>query len=216
MDELREIADEHGLYIIEDSAQAIGAYYKGRPTGSLGDIAAFSPTGSLGDIAAFSLYATKNITSGEGGLVVTSDDELAEKARLIRSHGEEARYYSKSYVKSSWSLYEVLLDLTKITVNREFFIQALKAEGVPVSITYPRVIYEHPFIKELKGQGRGCPWSCPYYGGKNVNYKNVRTPVAEDVARRCFSLYTDPLLTSEDIIAICITIEKILNFFSKK
>jgi len=257
MDELREIADEHGLYIIEDSAQAIGAYYKGRPTGS------------LGDIAAFSLYATKNITSGEGGLVVTNDDELAEKARLIRSHGEEVRYYSKilgfnfrmtemqaalalsqlkkldkfneirrrnariyteklahrkelklpvekSYVKSSWSLYEVLLDLTKITVNREFFIQALKAEGIPVSITYPRVIYEHPFIKELKGHGRGCPWSCPYYGGKNVNYKNVRTPVAEDVARRCFSLYTDPLLTSEDVTAICNAIEKVLNFYSKK
>jgi len=257
MDELREIADEHGLYIIEDSAQAIGAYYKGKPTGS------------LGDIAAFSLYATKNITSGEGGLVVTNDDKLAEKARLIRSHGEEARYYSKilgfnfrmtemqaalalsqlkkldkfneirrrnariyserlsyreelklpvekKYVKSSWSLYEVLLDISRLTINREFFIQALKAEGVPVSVTYPRVIYEHPFIKELKGHGRRCPWSCPFYKGKNVNYKNVKTPIAEDVARRCFSLYTDPLLTPEDIVSICNAIEKILNFYSKK
>ncbi len=257
MDELKEIADEHGLYLIEDSAQAIGAYYKGRPTGS------------LGDIAAFSLYATKNITSGEGGLVITDNDELAEKAKLIRSHGEEVRYFSKvlgfnfrmtemqaalalsqlkkldkfneirrrnakiytehlahrselklpvekSYVKSSWSLYEVLLDLSKISINREFFIQALKAEGAPASVTYPRVIYEHPFIKELKGHGKGCPWTCPYYRGKNLSYEKVKTPIAEDVARRCISLYTDPLLAAEDIVEICAATEKILDYFSKK
>ncbi len=80
MDEILKIAREHGLYVIEDCAQAVGAEYKGRKVGT------------IGDIAAFSFYQTKNLTTGEGGMVVTNSDELAERAALIRSHGERGRY----------------------------------------------------------------------------------------------------------------------------
>ncbi|MEU4792141.1 DegT/DnrJ/EryC1/StrS family aminotransferase [Micromonospora tulbaghiae] len=74
MDELREIADQHGLLLIEDAAHAIGAQYRGRPVGS------------LGDLAAFSFYANKNITTGEGGMLVGRAD-LVRSARLLGRHG---------------------------------------------------------------------------------------------------------------------------------
>jgi len=75
MDKIVSIADEFGLKVIEDSAHAIGAEYNGRKCGS------------LGDIGCFSFFSNKNMTSGEGGMVTTDSDELAEKIRLMRSHG---------------------------------------------------------------------------------------------------------------------------------
>lgn len=75
-DEIRAIADKHNLKIIEDNAQGPGALYKGRFAGS------------LGDIGVFSLNYHKHIHSGEGGIAVTDDDELAERLRLIRNHAE--------------------------------------------------------------------------------------------------------------------------------
>lgn len=73
MDPILEIARRHGLFVIEDAAQAHGALYKGRKCGS------------LSDIASFSFYANKLITTGEGGMVVTDNVELAETARQYRN-----------------------------------------------------------------------------------------------------------------------------------
>ena len=72
---LRELADRYGLYIFEDAAHCV----EGRRDGI--------KTGHLGDTACYSFYATKNLTCGEGGAVVTNDDKLAEKLRLLRLHG---------------------------------------------------------------------------------------------------------------------------------
>ncbi len=83
MDPLVTIAERHGLHIIEDAAQAIGATYAGRRAGQFG-------------AAMFSLYATKNVMSGEGGMATTDDDELAERLRLYRNHGMRVRYYHDS------------------------------------------------------------------------------------------------------------------------
>ncbi|MCW4044614.1 MAG: DegT/DnrJ/EryC1/StrS family aminotransferase [Candidatus Bathyarchaeota archaeon] len=79
---IREIAAEHGLAIVEDAAQAHGATYGGKSAGA------------FADAACWSLYASKNITTGEGGVVTTDDDELAEKLRMLRTHGEKAKYSS--------------------------------------------------------------------------------------------------------------------------
>ena len=79
MDMIRAIADRHGLVVVEDACQAHGATFRGRMAGSFGH-------------GAFSLYATKNMTTAEGGFVTTDDDELAEWLRIYRNQGMRARY----------------------------------------------------------------------------------------------------------------------------
>jgi dTDP-4-amino-4,6-dideoxygalactose transaminase len=80
---LLEIAQGHGLTIVEDAAQAHGATYRGRRAGQFGP-------------AMFSLYATKNLMTGEGGFATTDDDDLADRIRLYRNHGMRQRYYHES------------------------------------------------------------------------------------------------------------------------
>jgi dTDP-4-amino-4,6-dideoxygalactose transaminase len=77
---IAQIAAAHGLALIEDAAQAHGAAIDGRKSGSWG-------------IGAFSFYPTKNMTTGEGGMLTTADAELAERARLLREHGMKVRYH---------------------------------------------------------------------------------------------------------------------------
>ena len=79
MPEFTKLAERHGLLLFEDAAQAHLASINGNPVGSFGT-------------SIFSFYPTKNMTSGEGGMIVTSDDEIARKARLLRNQGMEERY----------------------------------------------------------------------------------------------------------------------------
>jgi perosamine synthetase len=79
MDMIRAIADRHGLIVVEDACQAHGATFRGRMAGSFGH-------------GAFSLYATKNMTTAEGGFVTTNDDAFADWLRLYRNQGMRARY----------------------------------------------------------------------------------------------------------------------------
>jgi perosamine synthetase len=81
IDILAEICKKHGLFLIEDAAEAIGAEYKGRMVGSGGGIAAM-----------FSFTPTKNISTGEGGIVTTNDGDLADKLRLLKNHGSPEPY----------------------------------------------------------------------------------------------------------------------------
>ncbi len=79
MKPVMEVAEEYGLAVIEDACQAHGALYDGRKVGSFG-------------AGAFSFYPTKNMTTGEGGMITTDDGEVAELARMTRSHGSKQRY----------------------------------------------------------------------------------------------------------------------------
>lgn len=83
MDSVIEIAEKYNLYIIEDAAEALGAEYKRKKCGS------------FGDISCFSFYANKTITTGEGGMVLTDDDKLAEKLKRLRNLGfiPQRRFY---------------------------------------------------------------------------------------------------------------------------
>lgn len=83
MVDIMDIAKRFSLYVIEDAAQAHLAKINGKPVGT------------FGDVAAFSFYPTKNMTTGEGGMVVTSDPEIARQARLIRNQGMEKRYMNE-------------------------------------------------------------------------------------------------------------------------
>jgi dTDP-4-amino-4,6-dideoxygalactose transaminase len=84
MDPILEIAQRHGLVVIEDAAQAIGAEYKGRRAGS------------MGHYGCFSFFPSKNLGGGgDGGMVVTQDPERAERLRILRVHGSKPKYYHK-------------------------------------------------------------------------------------------------------------------------
>jgi dTDP-4-amino-4,6-dideoxygalactose transaminase len=84
MDPVLELARSHGLKVIEDNAQAFGATYRGKKTGS------------IGDIGCLSFFPTKNLGAfGDGGMVVTNDAALAERMRMLRTHGWRKKYYSE-------------------------------------------------------------------------------------------------------------------------
>jgi dTDP-4-amino-4,6-dideoxygalactose transaminase len=252
MDAFMKLADRYGLYIVEDVAQALGAEYRGRRAGS------------MGHISAFSFYATKHITGGEGGAVATDVAAYAERARLIRSHGETDKYFyellgynyrltelqglllyhelrrfeelqrareeyvralldglarlegegllsvvkPKPYVKHGWHLVQILLSLERLSRPRDFVVDALRSEGIGnVSVAYPIPLYRTPLFQRMEGHGRGCPWSCPFYGRK-IAYE--RLPNAEWAAERVVSLLVLPNLTPEDAADTAKAFEKVL------
>jgi dTDP-4-amino-4,6-dideoxygalactose transaminase len=117
MDPISKIAREEDLVVIEDAAQAHGAEYKGRKAGS------------LGDLACFSFYATKNLTTGEGGMVTTNDRAMARVLRAIRNHGELTSYRSK-YLGHNYRMNEIeaaigLSQLSKLPM----FLEARRANA---------------------------------------------------------------------------------------
>lgn len=84
MDAVMTLANKYNLFVLEDAAQALSATYRGRSVGS------------IGDFGAYSFYPSKNLGGfGEGGLLVTNDDALAARARLMRSHGADKKYFHK-------------------------------------------------------------------------------------------------------------------------
>lgn len=91
MDPLLELAERHDLFIIEDAAQAIDSYYKGRPLGS------------IGSLAAFSFHETKNIMAGEGGMLAVNDDRFIQRAEIIREKGTNRSAFFRGEVdKYGW------------------------------------------------------------------------------------------------------------------
>ncbi|WP_216320693.1 DegT/DnrJ/EryC1/StrS family aminotransferase [Deinococcus aestuarii] len=84
MDEIMAIAEEHGLLVIEDCAQSFGARYRGKQTGT------------IGNVGAYSFFPSKNLGAfGDGGLLVTDDDDVAELARMLRAHGSRKKYHNE-------------------------------------------------------------------------------------------------------------------------
>jgi dTDP-4-amino-4,6-dideoxygalactose transaminase len=92
MDALLAIANEHDLFVVEDAAQALGSTYKGRPAGS------------LGDMAAISFHETKNVISGEGGVLTLNRPELYDRAEIIREKGTNRALFFRGHVdKYTWT-----------------------------------------------------------------------------------------------------------------
>ena len=147
MDALADIAAEHGLFLVEDAAQALGSTYKGRSAGS------------LGDMAAFSFHETKNVISGEGGALTINRDDLFERAEIIREKGTNRSQFFRGQVdKYTWVdigssylpgeliaayLYAQLEVETTIRTRRLAFFDAYMEAFEPVAeyyeITLPKV-----------------------------------------------------------------------------
>jgi perosamine synthetase len=116
MDELAELARQTGLALIEDAAEAHGAHYKGKPVGGLARAGMFSFT------------PTKNITTGEGGMVTTNDPALASHLRLLRNHGQTRAYYHE-VLGFNWRLSEMQAALGRSQLRKLDQILARKANN---------------------------------------------------------------------------------------
>ena len=144
MDAIRKVAAENGIPIVEDNAQAIGATYKGKPTGA------------LGDVACISFYPTKNLGAyGDAGMIVTNSSEMDSRLRTLRNHGQSSRYTS---VEPGWNsrLDEIQAAILRIKLRSlRRWEQARRAHAAeyskllaPVkSVLIPRIPegYEHVF-----------------------------------------------------------------------
>jgi perosamine synthetase len=193
IDALQALAAKRNLRVIYDAAQAHLATYRGEGIGA------------YGDAVTYSFYATKNLATGEGGMVTCNDDTLARKIRLLRSHGETDKYLHESVgynyrmnditgaigcsrldrlesqtarrravaaefdriiaeidglsapattpgAIAVYHLYTARLDTSRFTCTRDEFCAALKAEGVPTAVHYPRPLSRQPafaaFVKD--------------------------------------------------------------------
>ncbi len=94
MDRIQPLADRHHLHVIEDAAHALPASFRG------------TPVGAISKLTAFSFYATKTLTTGEGGMVTTHDDELAARMKIMRLHGIGRDAWRRYSAEGSW-YYEV-------------------------------------------------------------------------------------------------------------
>lgn len=224
MDTILEIAKKHDLIVIEDAAQAHGAEYKGKKVGN------------LADVACFSFYPTKNMTTGEGGIITTNNEEIAEKSKIFRAHGSPVKYHH-SYLGYNFRLTDIaaaigLAQLKKIdsfnnirNKNAEYLNNGLKdIEGVttPVVKDGNKHVYHQytirvegdrdAWIKFLDEHGIGCGvyYPIPLYNQeyyKGLGY-NQSCPVTDKVVNEVISLPVHPKLTEEELDTIISVIKE--------
>lgn len=131
MDKIRAIADKYNLFVSEDAAHAIETYYKGELIGK------------KGDCASFSFYATKNICTGEGGMLTTNRDDIAEKARVMSLHGMSKAAWNRYGKGGSWrydieypgfkyNMFDIQAALAKTQMNKLNDMQDRRKEIVKV------------------------------------------------------------------------------------
>jgi dTDP-4-amino-4,6-dideoxygalactose transaminase len=155
MDVIGAVAQQHGLAVVEDAAQAIDSYYKGRPLGS------------LGDLAAFSFHETKNIISGEGGMLVVNDVRYAERAEIIREKGTNRSSFFRGEVdKYGW------VDIGSSFLPSDIIAAFLWAQLEHLDQIQERrtVIWQRYYeaLQPLKKQGVGLPL-IPDYATNNAH-----------------------------------------------
>lgn len=232
MDPLVEIAREHDLFIIEDSAQSHGASYRGRPAGSYG-------------LGSFSFYATKNLTTGEGGMITTDSDDLADKLRVLRNQGMRARYQyemaGNNYRLTDLQAALVLPQLDRydgIVVERQRNARVLN-EGLAgvqglalpqqlegrkhvwhqytVRVEEEAKLGRDEFVAALGEAGVGCGIYYPKivfdYDAYRANplVRTREVPVAERVAAQSVSLPVHVHLSDDDLATIVSTVRDLLG-----
>ena len=223
MDAIQAIADKHNLAIIEDAAQAVGATYKGKVAGGIG-------TGC------FSLYATKNVMSVEGGMITTNDDDVAEKARLLRSHGMKRRYYydmlgfnfRMSDLHAAIGLTQMgrLADFNaKRKANAEYLQARLESVKVPtVRPEYGHVWHQFTVringgrdrdaaVEQLTqaGVGTGVFYPVPAHQHDYMRERigHISLPITEKLSQEVFSLPVHPGLSQADLEKIVSEVNKL-------
>ncbi len=215
MQEINEIARPHKIAIVEDAAQGIGAIQDGKPCGS------------LGDLGCFSFYPTKNLSAyGDGGLVVTKDENLAQKLKILRDHGQSPRYFYK-VIGGNFRLDAIQAAVLNIKLkyidqwnNRRRDIAALynkMLDGSPVTIPYiepnnTSVFHQYTLLAPKRDEllqflSENQVSSAVFYPKPlhiqecfaQLGYKAGDLPVAEGLCSKVISLPIYPELTDEQV-----------------
>lgn len=216
MGAITAIAQQHGLAIIEDACQAHGATYDGQPVGSFG-------TGC------FSFYATKNMTTAEGGMITTNDDEVAEQARLLRNHGMRRRYYHDELgynfrltdLQAAIGLVQLrkLPEFTAARIRNAALLSERLADILKVPVVPPRrrhVFHQYTVrvprdrdgiatALNAAGVGTGIFYPVPVHHQppyRALGYSDQSFPVAERLSREVLSLPVHPALSAMDLETI--------------
>lgn len=135
MGELGAIADEHGLAVVEDAAQAHGASIDGRPVGA------------FGTAAVFSFYPTKNMTTGEGGMVVLDDAAAARTARLLRNQGME-RQYENEIVGHNLRMTDIAAAIGRVQLGRlDAFTEARRSNAATMTAAFAAGPHRPPIVR---------------------------------------------------------------------
>ncbi len=222
IDEIQELCEDNGLALVEDAAQAHGAEHGGRRVGTFG-------TGC------FSFYPTKNMTTGEGGIITTNDDEVDRLCRIIRSHGQEVRY-KHDYFGLNWRMQDmnaaiglVQMDYiedwnTSRIANAEKLASLIRAVETPRVRDGDRHVF-HQFTvrvsrdrdgvqKQLQDAGIGSAvhYPIPIHQQpimRQMGFGEGSFPVAEAAAGHVLSLPVHPSLGPEDVEYIAAALNRI-------
>ena len=224
MEAITRIAEKHGLVIIEDACQAVGAKFHEKPVGSFG-------TGC------FSLYATKNIMAGEGGMITTNDENIAKLCRMIRNHGMQRRYYH-DMLGYNFRISDLHAAIGGVQIKRlNEFTEARKANAAffnahLTSVKTPQVCpgYEHVWhqytirvdngrdrdaaAKMLNeaGIGTGIFYPVPAYQQAHLvaqGFGKLYLPVTERLVKEVISLPVHPQLSQIDLETIVEGVNKL-------
>jgi perosamine synthetase len=223
MGALTDIAQRHGLVVIEDACQAIGARFEGRPAGGFAT-------------AAFSFYATKNVAAGEGGAITTDDDGVADRCRLLRNHGMRRRYEYEG-LGFNFRMGEIAAAIARVQLGRHGELQERRLANAAffgdriTSVETPRVLpgRDHAWHQytvrangsvsremarcqlERAGIGVGVFYPRPLHRIDHVRAVagEVSLPVAEQLAGCVLSLPVHPMVSSSQRDAIVRTVNRL-------
>jgi dTDP-4-amino-4,6-dideoxygalactose transaminase len=220
MPAIMNVARRHGLIVIEDAVQAIGAEFQG------------ARAGSVGDLACFSFYPTKNLGGfGDGGMITTNDASLAERLRLLRNHGFKTKYHNE-ILGWNFRLDEIQAAVLRVKLKhldhwtearrrnadlyRESLVKTASVE-LPYEVPASRHIY-HQFVLRTKRRdqlmtrlgegGIGCEiyYPIPLHLQRcfqSLGYRPGDFPNSEDAANQSLAVPIYPELTVDMISEVC-------------
>ncbi|UPV74365.1 DegT/DnrJ/EryC1/StrS family aminotransferase [Halorussus limi] len=222
MDHLLDVADDYDLAVIEDAAQAHGAQFRGQPVGS------------LGDAACFSMYPTKNMTTGEGGVVTTDRDDVAEKAASFVNHGRPPEGgYRHVRVGHNFRMTSIAAAIGRVQLDRlpdynearrsnAAYLTDSLADADVVTPTEPddrtHVYHQYTIRTEDRdgladyldeaGVGTGVYYPTPIHEQPAYDDVSHDAPVAERAADEALSLPVHPNVSEQDLRTIASAIQE--------
>ncbi|GAB4531601.1 MAG: DegT/DnrJ/EryC1/StrS family aminotransferase [Anaerolineales bacterium] len=232
-DPILEVARAHDLKVIEDSCEALGAAYKGRPAGT------------LGDYGVFAFYPNKQITTGEGGMVVTDDDAAAELMRALRNQGRAPgdTWLAHTHLGYNYRLDEMSAALGAVQMARLDELLAKRAQvaawyaerlaGIPgvdaphvrpettrmswfvYVVRFDPALNRDEIIRKLAAEGIPArPYFAPIhlqpYMVERFGYREGMYPVTEDLGRRGAALPFSGVMSEAQVETVCAALRRVL------